>query len=333
MESKIHYILGIGRSGSTLLTSILNNHSKIKGIPEIPFTIFFHHHFHKKMKIDFIKEAEEYLNLYQEIRPKNIVNLNSKAVVNCKNKSSYNHFCESVFSKFEIAKSSSEKQIYLDKNPPYTFHYNKLNALSNNSKFIILVRDYRANILSRKQKPYFRTGNVAYNAIRWKSFHKEILKYRENENCILIRYEDMVDNLQLTLENICTFFNIDFEESMLDYEKLDFTESKIESGTTDKFAKQHFSGLNRKVNSDRVHAWKTELTEQEIAISESLCGDIGQLYGYQKSNNKATASLTYIKYLKYFLKAYFDKKKETATYYLPLNFKMKRLRKSLQKLK
>ena len=35
------YIIGLGRSGSTLLTAVLNNHSQIKAIPEIPLILFF----------------------------------------------------------------------------------------------------------------------------------------------------------------------------------------------------------------------------------------------------------------------------------------------------
>ncbi|MBM3186670.1 MAG: hypothetical protein FJZ67_10245 [Bacteroidetes bacterium] len=35
----VHYIIGLGRSGSTLLTTMLNGHSKIKAIPEIPIAI------------------------------------------------------------------------------------------------------------------------------------------------------------------------------------------------------------------------------------------------------------------------------------------------------
>ena len=66
-SSKINYIIGIGRSGSTLLTTILNAHSSMKAIPEIPISIFFAANYKKINKRDLIleKQTEVYLGYIQ----------------------------------------------------------------------------------------------------------------------------------------------------------------------------------------------------------------------------------------------------------------------------
>lgn len=40
-ELKLNFIVGIGRSGTTLLMSMLNSHSKIQSTPEVNFFNFF----------------------------------------------------------------------------------------------------------------------------------------------------------------------------------------------------------------------------------------------------------------------------------------------------
>ena len=69
------YIIGLGRSGSTLLTAVLNNHSQIKAIPEIPLILFFANEYKtiqgKSESLE--RKTRIYLDLIQNIRPKSII--------------------------------------------------------------------------------------------------------------------------------------------------------------------------------------------------------------------------------------------------------------------
>jgi len=335
MDSKVHYIVGIGRSGSTLLTTILNSHSKIKGVPEIRIIIYFLNQYKKKQKIDdeFVSYIKDYVEEYQSIRPSNVVNLHSEKIETPGEDNGFFEYCKEVFSYFDINGVHGRKDIYIDKNPPYTYHYNRLNSLSGESKFIILVRDYRANILSRKQKQYAKSGNVAFNAFNWRFFHKEIEKYRNQSNCIVVRYEDLVSNLEEELLKICDFIDVEFEEGLLNYQKIDFNKSEIKKGVTDKFVKHHFKGLKKDVNTSRINAWKEQLTAKEIKTAEQICGKIGTRYQYDLENTQGGFSFVYLLNFKQYLKACMVHYKEKVTFYLPIKFKMKRFKKSMERLK
>lgn len=335
MKSEIHYIVGLGRSGSTLLTTMLNSHSRIKGVPEIPMIIFFLYLYNKQKNINdsFVDYVKTYLEEYQTIRPKDIVNLNIDEIAINTSTQNYYAFCKDIFELFEINGKQGKKEIYIDKNPPYTFHYDRLTSLSKNSKFIILVRDYRANILSRKQKQYTKSGNIAYNAFRWKFFHKEINKFKHNKNCLLVRYEDLVSNQETVIRKIVTFLDLPFEKELLDYQKIDFNTVAIGKEKTNSFAKDHFSGLNKNINTSRIFAWRDQLSIKEIKTAEQICGNIGKDFNYQKEIFVRNISLVYLLNLPQYIKALIGHYKEKATYYLPINFKMERLKKSMEKLR
>jgi hypothetical protein len=70
-HKQTHYIIGIGRSGTTLLSKLLNQHKNCLVTLETDFVIFFYHSFKDKTifsKNDFELIAN-YFNLFFKINP------------------------------------------------------------------------------------------------------------------------------------------------------------------------------------------------------------------------------------------------------------------------
>jgi hypothetical protein len=203
------YIIGLGRSGSTLLTAVLNNHSQIKAIPEIPLILFFANEYKAiQGKSESLESKTKiYLNLIQNIRPKSIIDLNIEQIQNTVY-SNYIEYCERVFEQFKIINSHGSKKNYVDKNPQYTFYTNELKKIDPNAKFILLVRDYRDNVLSRMEKPHNKTVNPAYNAFRNRFYLKELSKVMSMKNSILIHYENLANDPLVEINRICEFLNV-----------------------------------------------------------------------------------------------------------------------------
>jgi hypothetical protein len=328
-----HYILGIGRSGSTLLTTLLNAHSQIKAIPEVPIATFFAYKYGKikSENSELEKNAKEYLEAIQKIRPKHLVNLHAEKLITGDLKyNSYSAFLNKVFSNFDILEKQGNYPIVVDKNPYYTFHYDALCKLSPNAKFIVMVRDYRANILSRKKKTLNKSGNIIFNAFLCRLFFKEINSFRTNKNCLLVRYEDLVSNQVETLTSICQFLNIEFEQNLIGSGIQKDISSNIESAKSEKFIKEHFSELNNPVHSGNTEKWKTELSIEEIEICDAICSKEAISLGYSpiSSSQKSYSSL-FFKNLPKFIKAYYNVKKERILYYMPIGMKLKRLNQKL----
>lgn len=329
--SSLNYLIGIGRSGSTLLSTMLNAIPEVKAIPEIPITVFFAKHYKtlNGKSIELEKFAQIYLSIYQKVRPLDLVNLNSNSL-NFESVSyvNYHGFLSAVFEQFSVAEKSGKTKIVVDKNPYYSFHYKLLKTLSPNPKFVVLVRDYRANVLSRKAKSLNKPSSVVYNAFRWRIFHRKLIRFQGNEDCLVTRYEDLVKKQEIELRRISNFLNIVFDKQAFQDRLVSGVSDSIEDQRTKEFANVHFKGLAEPVYEDRIHAWKTGLTDKEIKIAEQICGKIGLLYGYDLTKKYRNLYVWIVlRYFWFYMRAMYSIYKEYLIYYMPIKLKLKRLQK------
>ena len=333
MEKKINYIIGIGRSGSTLLSTLLNAHSAIKAIPEIPITIFFSSRYQhlKKREPKLEQQTKIYLNLIQKIRPLDLVNLHAENVFNDKvDYKDYQSFIQCVFAQFTIAGKTGPSEQYIDKNPFYSFHYQRLKKINTTSKFILLVRDYRANVLSRNKKVLNKPGNIVYNAFRWRFFFQALSKIKNNSDCLVVRYEDLVANEISEMMKICHFLEVAYEPDMFNKRMVNNLSDQVEMKKTKKFVEQHFIGLSQPIHTHKINEWRKDLTQKEINQCDCICGKYGKDYNYAPASYK---NLSYfilvIKNFHWYIRALYDIYKEQFIYHLPIKMKLLRLGKKI----
>ena len=326
------FIVGLGRSGSTLLTAILNNHSDIKAVPEIPLVVFFSHEYKSlnEKSVTLEKKTREYLELVQNIRPQSIINLNTENLHKIEY-SNYREFCESVFSQFEIVNSIGEKKIYIDKNPQYTFYINELKEIDPNAKFIMLVRDYRDNVLSRMEKPHNKTDHPAYNAFRNRFYLKELAKRKGIENSILIYYEDLVKSPETEIKKICNFLSIPFDYKMFEFDKTQYSNLTVKRSDMNEFISKHFSNLGKPITDSSVGKWKNKMSKNDLELVESICHDYGKFFYYENSTKLKPFIFYVLRYFPHYLTAKWHILKDRLIYYAPSSIKLKRLKKIHQK--
>jgi hypothetical protein len=311
----------------------LNAHSSIKAIPEIPISIFFAAKYKNinKRNSTLEKQTAVYLSYIQKIRPLALVDLHADQLFTDKTQNyDYESFLKHVFAEFEIAKKIGAADQYVDKNPFYTFHYKKLKKLSKDPSFIIIVRDYRANVLSRKSKPLNKPGNIIYNAFRWRFFFKEINKLSGNNDCLIIRYEDLVVNETAEISKICDFLSLPFESSMLANRMVTNISETVAEEKTKRFVDEHFAGLSKPMHSSKIEAWKNQLSTTEIEQCDCICSSYGEKFGYlPASSNKRIYFILVMKHLPWYMRALYDVYKEQIIYHLPIKLKLWRLKKKM----
>lgn len=225
---RLDHILGVGRSGTTLLTVLLNNHSKVSVSPEVYFELFFENAFLKKKEFGEkeIGLISEFISEFSKLQPfigwefkKELINEIIKDPENCKD---YGVLCKKIHRAF-ISKEKDYKDIsiQLSKNPSYTLFWKKLLKINPEARFIAVIRDYRGNILSRKQSIHLRSGEIIYNCLRWNYFNNKLLQLikKHPEKVCVIRYEDLVEDPEKLCLKICEFLGIQFEKTMLDFYK------------------------------------------------------------------------------------------------------------------
>ena len=217
MKKKINiiYLLGAGRSGTTMLTTVLNNHPKIFAVGEM-------HQF-----LDYVKDNKDcscgafltdclfWSQILQEI---DVSKINNPEVVSFSNEleKHYNiprHFINRVPNRsystiidtvFETINRKVETPWILDSSK-YIARYLLLKKNKNlNVKGIYMVRDIRGVIHSfgkNVQTPKKPLQAITYYCLinLWgelvNAFHRQVIK---------IRYEDFVDNPESVLKKIET---------------------------------------------------------------------------------------------------------------------------------
>jgi hypothetical protein len=344
---KIHFILGIGRSGTSLLSSLLDTHPNLKCTPEAVFLVFFLHKYkNQNITLEQFKLMLEHINIYGISHPWVGWKFDEHAAISEFNNLrkeraflDYASTCEILYRNFKnlLSHYKSVPKV-VDKNPSYSLYANHLEKTFSNAHFILLFRDYRANILSRKQSVYLKSSNVAFNAFRWRLFNKKLLRFAKlnPSKCFKLNYENLVQNKEMYLEQLILFLNeepADIKENH-DLETLMIKdEFEIPDAFKDRYNKK-YGDLNKEVNSKRISSWENELTALEIKIGDVFCGKVGKEAGYtpRHSFNIFEKIYYYCRYIIPVLKAIWDIKKDAILFYFPPTIKLIRLKKSYKKL-
>lgn len=137
---------------------------------------------------------------------------------------------------FELAMEvhAAGRPVYGEKTPAHIFFVPQLLQWFPNARIIHTFRDPRAIYASRKKKAEDKAGQSARIGLRrlgvvfqlasslhviinWRRAERRHQKYQEQypERYILLKYEDLVQQPEYTLKRLCSFLNIPLTHSML----------------------------------------------------------------------------------------------------------------------
>ena len=145
------------------------------------------------------------------------------------------------------------------------------------AKFIHIYRDGRA-VVNSIIKTDFGCNTSYHAAYQWKrevasSFMAEYLVNKPNI-FMDIKYEYLIRETQICVENICRYIEVEFESNMLQ------NKGFIKPATTEKI--QRLVGY--KPVESRIDSWQNELSKKDIAIIEKHIGSTLVVLGYQLKN-------------------------------------------------
>ncbi len=295
------FIVGMGRSGTTMLTNMLNLNPEVIACPENEFVMYAFSDFKNKNFSDE-KVISEFVNLF-EFKFSKIISfwkpgIELKQLIMFLKDKSYANVCKQVYLSYPFIKNDiNSVSCIIDKNPIYSLYLDNLNAIFPNSKFIVLTRDYRDNVLSRKKYSDRHTSIYILGA-SWNYFYKRIFKSikKNNLNHYILRYEDLVENPSASLQQVCTFLEIEFSDKMLHFQDLakdikQYIKENLNENDFNKLNTMH-SNLEQTISNKRVAAYKNEFTENEIQILDTICDNFGKKFNYL-SNSKSIKSLEF----------------------------------------
>ena len=115
-------------------------------------------------------------------------------------------------------------------------------------------------------------------AFRWERSVKSAKGFgskRPAKQFLEIRYENLVNNTKETLQEVCAFLNIDFQEQMLDQYQNTFSESD------DTARYSHHQNIRNPINTDSIGKWKKSLSEAQQKRLEEQIGSLLKSLNYR----------------------------------------------------
>jgi len=307
---ELHFILCTERTGSSLLSLMLNLNSTILCPSEEPFALYFWNTYKNKTNWEE-KEIINYVNSFFMLAEKNtdlyfskknifIENLlNHKSILNFERivKLTYLHFID--------VKDKSSITHIVDKQIKYFFHIPELRKLFPNSKFVVLVRDVRDNIISKQNRKLNGRSNPLFLSYLWRDTYRNIKHLPTNYT--LVKYEDFVSQPRVELEKICTFLSVDFQEKMLETEGVfaSFIAQKEEDVNPEfiKHLKDFHSGLDRKPSDSKIGQYE-KMNSTEISEVNWICKNELSIFGYQQTEETKVPNLLKRLYYSFLAKCY-----------------------------
>jgi hypothetical protein len=244
MLEKPIFIVGVHRTGSTLVKNMLDLNSEIAMLPEelhlwdpypwakVVLNYCKHLDFsNKKIIKSFVEElfsktfyGSFWKNIDQYGLNKNKIlsdlDTTTNKCVNCK------EVLDALFNNF--LENKEKKRLGIK----YPIHISKISLLNTwypDCKIIHLIRDPRAVYSSKSNDEFTKRMRMRYKRIEWLILLTTMIrvvfeynwsrrvhtKYEKHENYILLKYEDLVSDPEEKIKDICEFLDVSFQENML----------------------------------------------------------------------------------------------------------------------
>jgi hypothetical protein len=271
------FIVGAPRSGTTLLRAMLNRHPRIGLCDE---TYFFYYVFLRRrafgdLAIDANRRRliDSYFATSRMERLKlDLPRLREKLMAEG---TSYPTMFAAII---QFYAESHGKVRAGEKTPHQAWNTAELLDWYPAGKVVHLLRDPRDVTASLFNVPWGRRSAAA-NASLWVSLTLAAETCRDNPRYLRLRYEDLVAEPERRLTEVCTFMGEAFSPAML------------EARQPAQADKPWFERAQGALSKDRLGTWKEQLTQDQVALIESVAGPVMEQFGYKRSLPEAGLGL------------------------------------------
>jgi hypothetical protein len=250
------FIVGVPRSGTTVLRVLLDSHSKIAALPETPWLLGAYG------PEPSLRGVLQGLIEGRYGAARNVKGVEPEHVI-----AAGRVFLETMFEPMLRARG---KSVLVFKTPADIRHLDFLLKLAPDAFYIHITRDGRDVAMSQLAKrgsffndlkEYRRLG-FANLLQRWAEWERRIrtLLYRDGVRVVHIRYEDLIADPARELARITAFIGMPFEAGMLDYASLEHDYPSWEAGSTDVARHEGVSGASAgkwrqaRITAEMLHA-------------------------------------------------------------------------------
>jgi hypothetical protein len=268
-------IVGVDRSGTTLLSLMLDSHSELA----IPYeSKFFTRYFRERARFGDLEDIQARTALVRSMLNEPTVSqwevVPSLAQIDLTRCATLGGAIDALFSAYAGARG---KRFWGDKTPAYITQIHVLNRLFPNAKYIHIVRDGRDVAISLMQQ-WWGPNDFASALHYWTTrvdAARKMLAMLPSGRVLQVRFEDLVADPKATLREISTFLELEFEENMV---------AQYVNRAENKVGKQRMHGIHARLSEppskDQAFKWRRHLSAADQALAYEIAGALFEELGY-----------------------------------------------------
>ena len=272
-------VLGVRRSGTTLLRVMLDRHSEL-AVPDESYFVpqLADRHLRHVDPDEFVDDLRRIDTLAQWDVPLEKVRarLTERMRIGV-----------AIGTVYAVYAEERGKARWGDKTPMYMQNLRLLERLFPDALFVHLIRDGRDAALSFLSMPkglmtetWMQPRDVSAFAGQWRAEVKaaQRLGRRVGERRYLeVRYEDLVGDVESVLRRISTFARLSYEHAMADY-----------AGNVDVSSKPHQQSLKRPPTAG-LRDWRLQMSPEDVGAFDRVAGDLLAELGYESHERPGLA--------------------------------------------
>jgi len=265
-------VLGVSRSGTTLLKAMLDRHSEL-AIPTESYFVpqLWDRHGAAPDRDAFLDDVGRLERIAEWGLTREAVAARLPARPT---------FAQAIAAIYGAYAAARGKPRYGDKTPAYMEHLGLLDRAFPGARYVHIVRDGRdagLSFLAMRRRPRFnwaRPRSLAAFAAAWRQEVQAARRFgatRAAGRYLELRYEDLVAEPDRRLRDVCEFLDLAYEPAMLEYHR-----------DADPAQLQDHPRLAAPPTRD-VRRWRDEMTAPDQALFEAIAGDLLAALGYERA--------------------------------------------------
>ncbi|MBA3384882.1 MAG: sulfotransferase [Actinobacteria bacterium] len=263
-------VLGVSRSGTTLLKAMLDAHSQL-AIPSESYFLpqLWDRHGERPERDAFVED----LTRLERVREWGVDPEDVRARL-----PERPTFAEAIQSIYRLYAEARGKARFGDKTPLYMQHLDVLERAFPGARYVHIVRDGRDaafSLLAMTRKPRFnlsRPRGVGDFAVAWRREVRAAQVFGRTHAYHEIRYEDLVEQPESRLREVCVFLGLEYEPAMLEYHRREDPSLYAD----------HPRLAEPPVRDTR--SWRREMRPADAELFEAIAGDLLAELGYERAH-------------------------------------------------
>lgn len=272
------FIIGSGRSGNTLLRRILNNHSRLYIPPETyvlgasikAFRQVSHMRWHHI--VNLIYSLLQFQPEFETFQVDTLFPLVER-VRSAPKKERSLAFILGTFYQWHADMMGVSFDRWGDKTPANVFALNRIYKVFPDAQFIHIIRDGCDVVASYLESGIYSDLETA--AWRWRTAVNLACRFgrKHPQSYLEIRYEDLVSNPRGTVQDVCGFLEVDFEENMV-------LDQHTRNNLGDVNRRKHHKNVLEPVSDKYIGKGRRQLAQEQKSLLDKLILNDLRALGY-----------------------------------------------------